>query len=315
MTITQLEYLVALHTHGNFVLAADQCHVTQPALTTQIKNLEEELGITLFDRSRKPLVITEAGTAVVDQAIRILLEVGRLRDVADSFHGSLKGTLRIGILPTLAPYLLPLFIREFQAKYPSIDLVFVEDLSERLVQKLKAGQLDACLLATPVQTKGTMAFPLFYERFFFYLHPKHKLLEKEKLSVKDLKHELLWVLKEGNCFRNQVVAICELDATISDRYAFRYEGSSLDTLMRLVESEQGITVLPELAVQHLSEDKKLRIKSYNDDLAVREISLMVPRSYLKKPLLDQFMQEIITYLPQYMTEMNGHRVINTYVRA
>ncbi|HAA17012.1 MAG TPA: DNA-binding transcriptional regulator OxyR [Cytophagales bacterium] len=315
MTITQLEYLVALHNQGNFVQAADQCNVTQPALTTQIKNLEEELGVLLFDRSRKPMVITEAGTAVVDQAYRVLQEVRRLRDIADSFQGSLKGTLRIGIIPTLAPYLLPLFIRQFQAKYPSIELVFVEDLSHNLLQKLKLGQVDACLIATPVQTKGTMAFPLFYERFFFYLHPHHKLLEKDYVNESDVKDEVFWILKEGNCFRNQVIAICELDQSNSLNSAFRYEGSSLDTLVRLVETQQGLTVLPELAIRNLPISKKPQIKAYKDEDVVREISLVVSRSYLKKPLLDQFMEEIVTYLPHHMTELNGHKVVNTYMRA
>lgn len=314
MTITQLEYLVALYHQGNFVLAADQCQVTQPALTTQIKNLEEELGIQLFDRSRKPLIITEAGKAVVSQAQKILIEVRNLKDVAKSFQGKLKGTLRLGIIPTLAPYLLPIFIREFQTKFPSIDLVFVEELSEHLMHKLRQGEIDACLLSTPVNTKGTKAYPLFYERFYFYMHPQHKLLEKPGIEVNDLKDEMLWILKEGNSFRNQVVAVCELDLGTAVDRSLQYEGSSLDTLMRLVETQKGMTVLPELAIRHLPDTKQGQVKAHNNGKAVREISLVVSRNFLKKPLLDQLMEEIKAYLPTHMTSLEGHEVVSTYMR-
>lgn len=315
MTITQLEYLVALHTHGNFVAAAEHCKVTQPALTTQIKNMEVELGVLLFDRSRKPMVITEAGAAIVEQAYRILREVRNLRHVADLFQGDLKGSLRVGIIPTLAPYLLPLFINEFQKKHPTVNLVFVEDLTHQLLQKLKLGQLDVCLLSTPVATQGTKAYPLFHERFYFYFHPKHPLLKAPSVSYEDLKDEVLWILKEGNCFRNQVVAICELDTNPTTHAPLRYEGSSLDTLVRLVESQEGMTILPELAIRNLPKSKASQIKAISDEKLVREISLVVSRNFLKKPMIDQFMEEIKGFLPQHMTSLEGHKVVGTYVRV
>lgn len=300
MTLVQLEYLVALHNCKNFVNAAEQCFVTQPAMTIQIKNLEEELGVTIFDRSKKPLEATEIGKVLVEQAVFVLQEAQKLKELVKHYKSEMDGELNVGVIPTLAPYLLPLFIKNFEAKYPQVIINFFEDVTENLIQKMKNGLLDAVIATTEVEVEGVHIIPIFYERIFAYVSPGHPLYKKAHLNREDLNVRNIWLLNEGNCFRNQVISICDVDFKQENKVHFRYEGSSLESLKRIVEIQKGATLLPELSLMDLSGLDKEMVKEIKDQQPVREISIMVNKSFLKKQLINKMKEEILLAIPDTM---------------
>src|SRR5688572_29826793 len=201
----QLEYIVAVDTWRHFAVAAEKCFVTQPTLSMQIQKVERALGILLFDRSKQPVIPTEAGIVVVAQAKVILREAGRIPEILSEMRGKVEGEMRLGIIPTIAPYLMPLFINKFLKKYPGIKLIIHELITEEIVDRLKKGQLDAGLLSTPLDEKSISEDPLFYEEFVVYISRDDKSFTKKYLLPKDIEVSRLWLLEEGHCFRSQIM--------------------------------------------------------------------------------------------------------------
>ena len=309
MTITQLEYLIAVDTYKSFAKAANHCFVTQPTLSMQIKKIEEELEVLVFDRSKKPVLTTDIGRQIIDQARITLQEVRRIKEVIQMQKDEVSGELRIGIIPTLSPYLVPLFITDFMRKFPDVRLVIEELVSEQINYKLNNDQLDVGILVTPLHKKSIIEIPLFYETFVVYMSTTHPLSQKNKIDFKDLDINDMWLLKEGHCFRSQAINICkeELD---DNELQLRFESGSLETLCRIVEKQYGYTLLPELAIVDMDEKRQKYLRYFNNPQPIREVSLVIHRSFMKRKLIDLLKIEILSHIPEELKDRNRGKLIH-----
>ncbi len=308
MTITQLEYIIAVDTFKSFAEAANRCFVTQPTLSMQVKKLEEELGTILFDRSRKPVLTTDIGKSIIEQA-RVTVQQARLiRELVESEREAVTGELRIGIIPTLSPYLLPLFILKFVQKYPEIKVSIEELTSERLIDKLYSDQLDVGILVTPLHKKGLIETALFYELFVVYMSSQHPLHDKGQIDFKDLNIDEMWLLAKGHCFRNQVVNLCG-DHHQHQGHNLRFESGSLETLRRIVDQQYGFTLLPELATLDMDSEQYQHIKHFKNPQPVREVSLVRHQNYVKARLVKLLEEEILDNVPEILKNPNRGKLV------
>lgn len=310
MTLQQLEYVVALDNHRRFSAAAEECHVAQPSLSAALQKLEEELGVKLFDRSKQPITPTELGIPFIQQARRVLREAEALRLLVSEYCETLSGEFRLGIIPTLAPYLLPLFLKDFSEKYPEIKLHVHERTTENLLSLLRRERLDAILLATPLDEERLVKDCLFYEEFVAYAPHEASILKKRYLLTEDIDPERLVLLEEGHCMRNQVVNLCALQKAQSGWSNIAYEAGSLETLRRLVENHSGITILPQLAMLDLNEDQMQFVRFFQAPAPVREISLLTTSHFNKRRILAALKESILSNLPAVLREEKMRRVLD-----
>jgi len=298
MTLVQLEYIVALDTHRHFATAATTCFVTQPTLSMQVQKLEEELGVKIFDRSKQPVLPTEVGITIIEQARKIMAEKNRLTEMIDSKKGIINGELRVGIIPTLAPYLLPLFIQSFTKKYPHVKLHVTELTTEFIISRLRDGSIDVGILVTPLMENGIKEDPLFYEELLAYVSKANLAYKKTYMLTKDIDPDKLWLLEEGHCFRSQILNLCELKKNSVVGSHFEYEAGSVETLRRMVDLYDGITILPELATLEMSAEQQQHIRSFKHPAPVREVSLVVHRTFVKRRLVEALKQQIVLCIPE-----------------
>lgn len=301
MNLQQLQYIVAVDDHRHFASAAKACFVTQPTLSMMIHKLEEELDVTIFDRSKQPVVPTEIGEKLIDQARVVLKEQQRIGDILTEEQEEIKGTLKLGIIPTLAPYLLPLFIKPFMQQYPAVELMISELTTENIINKLKQDQLDAAILATPLNEKDLLEQPLFYEKFMVYADPKELKLLAREVQPEDLPVEKLWLLGEGHCFGVQLGNLCKLQEE-DQKQQFHYRAGSIETLIQMVDRVGGITVIPELSTPHLSATAKMQLRQFTQPYPVREVSLVTYRHYTKKRLLQVLQETLLANLPKQVLQ-------------
>ena len=305
MNLQQLEYIIAVDNHRHFGRAAEACFVSQPTLSMMIHKLEEELGARIFDRSRQPVVPTDTGRMLLDQARKVLQETAALREIVDQQQGVVAGFLHLGIIPTLAPYLLPLFIGTFLEKYPKIHLKISDMTTNQMVEALKRGRLDIGILVTPLYDPNIREQALFYEPFHVYTHHPY---EKEFLLPDDINPNELLLLEEGHCLRSQMLKLCELRRQSNQQ--LQYEAGSIETLKQLVEHQQGTTILPELAALQLSEEQRRWLKPFQPPAPVREVSLVTHRDFVRVQLLDALRTTILDNIAPHMRELAGHRRID-----
>jgi LysR family transcriptional regulator, hydrogen peroxide-inducible genes activator len=309
MTLVQLEYIIAVDTWRHFAIAADNCFVTQPTLSMQIQKLEEELDVKIFDRSKQPVVPTETGAAIIEQARKIVQEKNNLLETVQHKKGIMAGELRIGIIPTLAPYLLPLFIQPFIKKYPSVRLVVHEMMTELIISRLREGKIDAGILVTPLQETGIKEHVLFYEELMAYVSKKNAVYEKTYVLPQDIDPNKLWLLEEGHCFRSQIVNLCELRKISKESSHFDYEAGSIETLRRMVEMNDGITIIPELATLDMPLKQMQLIRHFKKPSPMREVSLVVHRNMVKKRLIDVLKEEILLTVPEKIRKNKTPNVV------
>ncbi len=309
ITITQLEYVVAVDTHRHFATAAEHCFITQPTLSMQIKKLEEFLGITIFDRTKQPIIPTYIGAEVIEQARLVLSEAKKIEEIIDNHKNKVAGSLKIGIIPTLAPFLLPMFIGDYIRKYPDIKVEVEELVSEDIVKYLKKDKIDVGIFVTPAKEEKIIERPLFYEEMMIYAHKDHALLKQESIEVKDIITPEIWMLSDGHCFRNQVINLCEMHNLQHQSLPFEFESNSLETLMKIIDREGGFTLIPELATQYLSEEKLKQVKRFSNLNPLREVSLVYSRHYSKHKLLDLLAKNIQSVVPQEMLNSNKGTVV------
>lgn len=314
MTLQQLQYALALKKTKSFVQAAQQAGISQPGLSAQIKKLEEELDFLLFDRSKKQIELTEKGSIFLERAQLLLNEARQLRDLADQLSQKVTGTLRIGVIPTLAPYLLPLFINQLNTYYSDLRIRIKEALTEEIISALRAGELDGGIISTPIQsTTSFTTIPLFYEPFKLFVSSNHPLFAKAKIKVEEINPNDIWLLKEGNCFRDQVNNICEIKEERQERELFYFESNSIESLCHIVEFRGGITFLPELTTIYLDPDKEDMVKELAGDRRVREISLLHLPNHIRSAQLEQFSRIIKSNIPKNLLNKSGAIAIPTKV--
>jgi LysR family hydrogen peroxide-inducible transcriptional activator len=309
MTFTQLEYVVAVDTTRHFAKAAALCFVTQPTLSMQIQKLEEELGVKIFDRNKQPVIATQGGKEIIAQARKILAERDAIQEIVQIQKGILHGQLAIGIIPTLAPYLLPLFVPYFTKKYPQVKLVVNELTTELLITRLKEGRIDAGLLVTPLQEAGVHEDPLFYEEMVAYVSKNNAVYNKNYVLAADIDPGKLWLLEEGHCFRSQILNLCELRKSSKEGSHFQYEAGSVETLRRMVDVNDGITILPELATIDMTAVQQKHLRHFKAPAPVREVSIVTHRNYVKHRLIQALKQAILLAVPAKIKANKSKKIV------
>ena len=296
MNIQQLEYIVALDDHRHFLDAAESCHITQPTLTMQVRKLEEEIGVRIFNRGKKPLEPTTAGEEVIIRARQILREISDLRNFVSNEQKSIEGEFRLGIIPTLAPYLIPLFLPQFVEHNPNTHLRIEELESEQLLKALHNDRIDIGLMVTPTEERQIKEIPLFYEPFLFYAPYDHPFMHNEFVEDKQLDPAKVLVLTEGHCFRNQTLDICGQDNQNNNAFGFFYESGSIEALKSMVRKGIGYTLVPQLAVDSLADQPFVR--RFTEPEPVREVSIVVHQNFSRQLLIERIKEAILENLPE-----------------
>lgn len=292
MTIVQLEYLLAVANHGSFSLASEKCFVTQPSLSMQVKNLEEELGVILLDRSKKPVLPTDAGLAVIRQAKEAVQAFAMVREVVSDLQNEISGTLRLGVIPTIAPYLLHRFIPDFVRKCPKVELQIREMMTGDIIRALDRDMLDAAILAGGTSPEGIREEELFNDRFYAYVSTDHPLCQRSNIRIEDIDVRHLLLLSEGNCLRDQVIELCQAQKNIARQYSF--ESGSLETLMRIVDNTPNLmTIIPEMVAGYIDEKHRPQVKTLAKGASSRKITIAVRRTYVKRSLIDALKESVM----------------------
>jgi LysR family hydrogen peroxide-inducible transcriptional activator len=289
MTITQLKYTLAVAEHGNFTTASDKCFVTQPTLSMQVQKLEEELGVVIFNRSTKPLQVTEIGQKVLFQAKKIIEESSRMNDVVSEEKGIIGGTLKVGIIPTVSSTLLPLFLNIFTKKHKNVELKIEEFNTETINQKLEDNTIDCAIAATPLNNNRIIERPLYYEPFVAYVPNHHFLAGNKVLEVDDLSNGDILILQDGHCFRDQVLNLCSFE-DLNKQYELK--SGSFETLINLSNNGPWMTIIPYLHSNNLSPKNLENIIPFQDPSPAREISMIYSKSQLKLPVINALMTTI-----------------------
>jgi LysR family hydrogen peroxide-inducible transcriptional activator len=285
MTITQLKYVLAVAEHKNFTLAAEKCFVTQPTLSMQIQKIEEELSIQIFDRSKKPIQLTEIGQKIVNQAKNIVNEADRIQDIVEQQKGFIGGEFRLGIIPTIMPTLLPMFLSNFIKKYPKVKLIIEELNTDEIITKLKNGNLDAAIAATPLEDEKIKEIVLYFEPFVAYIPENNSIFQKEEIEIDDLNVNEILLLQDGHCFRDGILNLCK-NQNAKDAKSFQIESGSFETLIKLADEGLGTTLLPYLHTMELKDKDKLKLRHFKEPKPAREVSLIYPKSELKIQIID-----------------------------
>ncbi len=285
MTITQLQYVLAVAEHQNFTKAALKVFVTQPTLSMQIQKLEDELGVKIFDRSKKPIQLTETGRKIVNQARNIVNESDRIQDIVDQEKGFIGGTFRLGIIPTIMPTLLPMFLNNFIKKYPKVKLKIEELTTEAIIERLHEGHLDAAIAATPLELEGIKEQVLYYEPFVAYIPEGHRLSTESNLTVEKLDIDDMLLLEDGHCFKDGIINLCKASRNYDGDH-FHLESGSFETLIKLANEGLGMTLLPYLHTLDLGEKERTRLKMFEEPVPAREVSLIFAKSELKMQIIE-----------------------------
>lgn len=284
MTLTQLYYMSAVAEHGNFTVAADKCFVTQPTLSMQVQKLEDELGVKIFNRATKPIVLTDIGKKILVQAKRITEEATRMQDIVSTEKGFIGGEFKLGIIPTVMPTLLPMFLKTFIKKYPKVDLKIEELTTQNITKMLEEGHLDAGIAATPLGLDSILELPLYHEPFVGYIPEGNPLHAVKQIEIEDLNMTDILVLEDGHCFRNHVLNLCQMNQIESN--PFDLKSGSFETLINLADEGLGMTLLPFLHGKSLTDNKKKNLKFFPEPAPAREVSLIHSKSQLKLPIIN-----------------------------
>jgi len=311
MTLLQLTYVLELSRYQSFSATAQKLKISQPALSLQVSKLEVELGIVLFKRSPLQITLTVEGELFVEKARELLLLAEKLKDLPFEIEQKPEGSLRIGVIPTLAPYWFPLFINKFSDKYPRISLTVKELKTDEIISELKNGQLDAGFIATPVLAPGMVFRPLFYEKFYLYVSERHELFDKDVIDLMKVDLKQMWYLEEGNCFQNQVNSICLYSKEPTELQNVFYLSNSIESLCRMVETGGGMTFIPELATLSVSSEQEDLIKNIAGIPPVREISMVTTRISKSDRLLELFLDIAMEVIPARMKNNGEGKVLPT----
>ncbi|MBK9511042.1 MAG: LysR family transcriptional regulator [Cytophagaceae bacterium] len=289
MNFQQLEYIIAVNQLKNFSRAAEFCNVTQATLSAMVKKLEEELGISIFDRKSNPIMTTECGSDIIVEAKKVLFHAQQLKTVSKSAFNKIEGKLRVGVIPTVASSLLPIVIKPVLEKFPELQLEISELTTSNIVRLLKNGDIDAGILSTPISNTDLEEEILYYEMLMVYgnLDTSKKYLIPEEINRNNL-----WLLEEGHCLRDQVLQFCSLKSSDHTPGQLKFEANTFDTLLNMVDSYGGLTLLPELYVKKMNSDQQKKISPFSSPIPVREVSLVYFRPFAKLRLINALANEI-----------------------
>lgn len=307
MTLQQLEYILAVNQFRHFAKAAEYCRVTQPTLSAMIQKLEEELDTRIFDRNQQPVCPTPVGILIIEQAQKILVQANRIKNIIEEEKHSLTGTFKLGILPTVAPYLLPRFFPQLMKKYPDLDIRVIEMKTNDIKKALQTGEIDAGIVASLAGMEELQQTPLFYEQFFVYVSRKDILFNSEVIRTSDLNGEQLWLLDEGHCFRDQLMRFCQMKSARASQLA--YHLGSMETFMRMVESGKGVTFIPELAVLQLGDIQKELVRPFAIPCPTRQIVMLTNKNFIRHTLLEALTKEIKSSIPKEMLSLKATQAI------
>lgn len=309
MNIQQFEYIIAVDNYRSFAKAAEACFITQSTLSLMIQRLEEELSVYIFDRSRQPVVPTEVGKGIIEKAKTIVKEIADLRETASSFREEIKGEIKLGIIPTVAPYILPVFLKSFLIKYPGLKFKISEMTTDTIIEKLEKNILDVGILASPVKSNTLNEQHLYNEELVVYASPGESVLSKKVLIPNDINADHLWLLEEGHCLRSQILNICEMRKKDLRSGILEYNAGSIDSLIKLVDQNEGITILPELAVLYMSPKQKTCIRHFKAPVPVREICLAVNKHFVKARILNVLCREITDNIQELLARNAKQKII------
>ncbi len=304
MTLTQLEYVLAVHKHKHFGRAANSCFVTQPTLSMQLQKLEEELEVTIFDRSKSPIQATDEGIAIIEQAKNIIFEQKKLFNIIDETKGEITGDFKLSVIPTLSPFIIPLFVQEFLEKYPKVNLMIKENKTEEIIELLKNDEIDAGILVTPLHEKSIIEKVMYYEPFHLFVSKNHPLSKKTKVKEDDLDIDEIWLLNKGNCFRDQVLNICQNQRSHGSNNPINFESGNFETLKNMVLKGSGYTLLPHMATEQLATAHKKLLRPFSRPVPLREVSLVHSKNIIKKRILDALEEEILANIPDELRTFN-----------
>ncbi|HEY2381076.1 MAG TPA: LysR substrate-binding domain-containing protein [Terriglobia bacterium] len=318
-SLAQLEYIVAVADLKHFGKAAEACHISQPTLSQQIRKVEEDLDIVIFDRVKKPIVLTEDGEAILQQARRILREHRRLQEIARQKSDEISGEFRLGVIPTVANTLVPHFVKRFAEQYPKVTLLIDELKTSSILQELSEDRLDAGVMATPLSVAGLLEEPLYYETFNVYAATDHRLLKGKTCRIDDLDLSDMWLLQDGHCFKDQVMQLCSLgeSKTPTTLPRIQFQGGNLDTLLRLVRQGTGYTLLPAFMIDQMPVDEvKTHVREFQRPFPAREISLVSRRAHWRRKTIIALRESILANPPQclYMKRRPELRVLDVCLR-
>ncbi len=303
MTLQQMEYIVAVYRTRHFGKAAQQCNVTQPTLSSMIQKLEDELGVRIFDRTAQPIEPTAIGRQIVEQAWKALIRAKKIRDIVVEEKQSLSCAFTIGILPTIAPYLLPRFLPQLAAQHPELRIKIIEMKTAEIKRALPRGEIDAAILVSLDELSNLRSTTLFYEQFLAYVSRHDPLFQRQQIKTADLTSGFLWLLDEGHCFRDQLVKFCNLKSARTSKQM--YSLGSIETFMRMVESGNGITFIPELAVSQLSEEQRQLVRPFAIPIPTREVALVTTPTFVRHSVLQLLADSIRRSVPTNMLTLNN----------
>ncbi|MEG1521091.1 MAG: LysR substrate-binding domain-containing protein [Bacteroidales bacterium] len=296
MTLQQMEYIVAVDQYRHFARAAESCGVTQSTLSSMIQKLEAELDMLLFDRNTHPVKPTLSGEEIIRQAKVVLYHASQLKEMALSEHHLEKGEIKLGIIPTIAPYILPRFFKKLYQKHPDIQLRVIEAHSTSLMERLERAELDMAILTAPAIRADMLEIPLYREKLLAYVSMNEALSAQAEINIDQLPSDHLWVLQEGHCLRNQVLNFCEKKSD----YAAIYEAGSIETLVKIVDENGGYTIIPEFHVQLLRKCQQKQIRRLVNPEPFREIVLMIRKDYVRERMLNIIADTLRDIIPDHM---------------
>jgi LysR family hydrogen peroxide-inducible transcriptional activator len=304
MNIQQLEYIIAVDNFRHFAKAAEACYVTQPTLSMMIQKLEEELDVKIFDRSKHPVEPTAIGKQIVNQSRTSLKHFKQIKDLVENEQNTVKGIFKLGIIPTIAPYLVPAILEKQNSKYKDIELILQENTTNNLISDIRKGIIDGGLMAGPLNHPELMEYPLYYEKFYAYVSPldekyREKEIDLDKIDINDV-----WLLENEHCLRGQIERLCQMKRKAADEnISIKYESGSIDTLIHIVDYNHGMTIIPEMHAMGLSEDKQENLREFKNITAVREVSLIVGKDYVRKMMLQVILEIIKSSVPKSMQNL------------
>ncbi|MEM6643368.1 MAG: LysR substrate-binding domain-containing protein [Bacteroidota bacterium] len=311
MTINQLQYALMLGKHRNFKRAADHLEISQPALSLQMQKLEDEIGFKLFNRNASPIRVTEDGKLFLVKAQEVMSGILQLQNFTSEIKEDYSGRLKVGIIPTLAPFLVALFIESLETNYPELQLIIHEQITEQVINNVRTGELDVGIISTPIDSYGIRSMPLFYEKFFVYTAEGKSALAE--FQIEDIKSKRLWLLDEGNCFRDQINDFCDIKSNRKGKNLV-YQSNSIDSLIRIVDAKGGITILPELTSLALSGDQEENLKPIGGKPKAREISMVVTNNLEKERYLNVLADTIKSNIPHHMLEGSSYEIVDPNIQ-